>query len=185
MQYKALPWLRVCTFGLGAQSANIWIRDWNVRNAIIEVLILRNPRTLSDLVSFLVSSPAHFRPPCGQNGKIAKWRPEVGWGRDYLVPSPPKGGLAHLLNILINWKLSVCRVTCMHPLQEACFAILCRSHAVYHLRPGNYPSPLYNGSLDQWPRPTARRTSADRRQCLGEVSVQGLLSFGRAGRAED
>ena len=102
-----------------------------------------------------------------------------------LVPSPPKGGLAHLLNILINWKLSVCRVTCMHPLQEACFAILCRSHAVYHLRPGNYPSPLYNGSLDQWPRPTARRTSADRRQCLGEVSVQGLLSFGRAGRAED
>ena len=45
MQYKALPWLRVCTFGLGAQSANIWIRDWNVRNAIIEVLVLRNPRT--------------------------------------------------------------------------------------------------------------------------------------------
>ena len=37
MQYKALLWLRVCTFGLGAQSANIWIRDWNVRNAIIEV----------------------------------------------------------------------------------------------------------------------------------------------------
>ena len=36
---------RVCTFGLGAQSANIWIRDWNVRNAIIEVLVLRNPRT--------------------------------------------------------------------------------------------------------------------------------------------
>ena len=48
MQYKALPWLRVCTFGLGAQSVNIWIRDWNVRNAIIEVLVLRNPRTLSD-----------------------------------------------------------------------------------------------------------------------------------------
>ena len=48
MQYKALPWLRVCTFGLGAQSANIWRRDWNVRNAIIEVLVLRNPRTLSD-----------------------------------------------------------------------------------------------------------------------------------------
>ena len=45
MRYKALPWLRVCTFGLGAQSANIWIRDWNVRNAIIEVLVLRNPRT--------------------------------------------------------------------------------------------------------------------------------------------
>ena len=45
MQYKALPWLRVCTFGLGAQSANIWIRYWNVRNAIIEVLVLRNPRT--------------------------------------------------------------------------------------------------------------------------------------------
>ena len=45
MQYKALPWLRVCTFGLGAQSANLWIRDWNVRNAIIEVLVLRNPRT--------------------------------------------------------------------------------------------------------------------------------------------
>ena len=48
MQYKALPWLRVCTFGLGAQSANIWRRDWNVRNAIIEVLVLRNSRTLSD-----------------------------------------------------------------------------------------------------------------------------------------
>ena len=45
MQYKALPWLRICTFGLGAQSANIWRRDWNVRNAIIEVLVLRNPRT--------------------------------------------------------------------------------------------------------------------------------------------
>ena len=44
-KYKALPWLRACTFGLGAQSANIWIRDWNVRNAIIEVLVLRNPRT--------------------------------------------------------------------------------------------------------------------------------------------
>ena len=48
MQYKALPWLRVCTFGLGAQSANIRRRDWNVRNAIIEVLVLCNPRTLSD-----------------------------------------------------------------------------------------------------------------------------------------
>ena len=45
MQYKALPWLRVCTFGLGAQSANIWKRDWNVSNAIIKVLVLRNPRT--------------------------------------------------------------------------------------------------------------------------------------------
>ena len=45
MQYKAMPWVRECTFGLGAQSANIRIRDWNVRNAIIEVLILRNPRT--------------------------------------------------------------------------------------------------------------------------------------------
>ena len=45
MQYKALPWLRACTFGLGAQSANIRIRDWNVRNAIIEVLVLCNPRT--------------------------------------------------------------------------------------------------------------------------------------------
>ena len=48
MQYQALPWLRVCTFGLGAQSANIRRRDWNVRNAIIEVMVLRNPRTLSD-----------------------------------------------------------------------------------------------------------------------------------------
>ena len=31
-------------------------------------------------------------------------------------PAPPKGGLAHLLDILINWKLSVCHITCMHGL---------------------------------------------------------------------
>ena len=62
MRYKALPWLRVGTFGLGAQSANIRRRVWNARNAIIEVLVLRDPRTLSD--------PPGTR-PCPPAGKMA------------------------------------------------------------------------------------------------------------------
>ena len=56
MQYKALPWLRVSPHWALEQSANIWRRDWNVKNAIIEVLVLRNPRTLSNPPGTTVSS---------------------------------------------------------------------------------------------------------------------------------
>ena len=73
MQYKALPWLRVCTFGLGAQSANIWIRDWNVRNAIIELLVLRNPMTLSD-------------PPVPDQGGRSRSRVSAKWPTLLLFP---------------------------------------------------------------------------------------------------
>ena len=83
MQYKALPWLRVCTFGLGAQSANIWRRDWNVWNAIIEVQVLRNPRTLSHPPAHV----QHFIPcPCT--------RPELlAFLKEYYFPTVIKGEL--------------------------------------------------------------------------------------------
>ena len=65
MRYKALPYLRVGTLSFGAQSANTWRRDWNVRNAIIKVLVLCNLRALSDPLF-----PNYFWPP--QNGG-QKW----------------------------------------------------------------------------------------------------------------
>ena len=40
-------------------------------------------------------------------------------------------------------------------------------------------------ALGEIPKILGTCASADRRQCLGKISMQGLLSFGRADHAED